>query len=76
MQTQPFGIRITQSSFLFSTSAQIVNMLSMHWVVGIFGIQIFLVHLWIFSQAVINYMNIKCDLKTMPMHCKFNQITD
>ena len=32
MQTQPFGIRITHSSFLFSTSAQIVNMMSMHWV--------------------------------------------
>ena len=34
MQTQPFGIRITHSSFLFSTSAQIVNMLSMDWVLG------------------------------------------
>ena len=43
---------------------------------GLFGIQVFLVHLWIFSQAVINYLNIKCDLKAMPMHCKFNQITD
>ena len=52
MQTQPFGIRITHSSFLFSTSAQIVNMMSMHWVEVLSFI--YQQSFWAHRQEVIN----------------------